>query len=101
MYFFLAGIIDKFHLLKIGLSFVLFFIGVKMLISGFFHIPIAVSLAVVALVITGSIFASLAFPKASKEEIHLPEPHRAVGEGESALDNTTPEKVAHPRVEKK
>ena len=101
MYFFLAGIIDKFHLLKIGLSFVLFFIGVKMLISGYFHIPIVVSLVVVAVVITASILASLAFPKASKEEIHLREPHRTIAEGESALDITTPEKLAHHKVEKK
>ncbi|MBI2213811.1 MAG: TerC family protein [Acidobacteria bacterium] len=97
MYFFLAGIIDKFHLLKIGLSFVLFFIGVKMLISGFVHIPIAVSLAVVGLVITGSVVASLTFPKTSKEEIHLPESHRVMADGESALEITTPDSAAHPR----
>ncbi|MFA6955057.1 MAG: TerC family protein [Thermoanaerobaculia bacterium] len=101
MYFFLAGIIDKFHLLKIGLSFVLFFIGVKMLISGYFEIPIFVSLVVVALVITGSVLASLAFPKASTEEVHLPKSQRELAEGESALDITTPEKVAHHKVEPK
>ena len=101
MYFFLAGIIDKFHLLKIGLSFVLFFIGVKMLISGFFHIPILVSLIVVAAVIAGSIVASLAFPRAAKEELHLPEPHRSIGEGESALDITVPDRREHHKVEKK
>jgi hypothetical protein len=72
-----------------------------MLISGYYPIPIVASLIVVAVVITGSILASLAFPKASTEEVHLPKPHRELAEGESALEITTPEKLAHHKVEPK
>jgi tellurite resistance protein TerC len=68
MYFLLAGVIDKFHFLKLGLSAVLVFVGVKMLIT-FFHveIPIMISLLVVALVLGASVALSLIFPKAAEE----------------------------------
>jgi len=64
MYFLLAGVIDKFHYLKLGLAVVLSFVGVKMLIT-FFHIevPIGASLGVVASVLTVSVVASLLFPR--------------------------------------
>jgi tellurite resistance protein TerC len=48
LYFLLAHIIGRFTYLKTGLAFILSFIGVKMLIADFFHIPIVVSLAIVA-----------------------------------------------------
>ena len=67
LYFLLAGVIDKFHLLKLGLSIVLVFIGVKMLLSGFYHIPIGVSLGVVAGVLGLSVVGSLAFPQVLEE----------------------------------
>ncbi|MCC6157067.1 MAG: TerC family protein [Deltaproteobacteria bacterium] len=63
LYFLLAGIIDKFHYLKAGLALVLAFVGTKMLIMGVYKIPIGLSLAVVALLIAGSVVASLVFPK--------------------------------------
>ena len=63
LYFLLAGIIDKFHYLKAGLALVLAFVGMKMLIMGVYKIPIGLSLAVVALLIAGSVVASLVFPK--------------------------------------
>ncbi|PDO88560.1 TerC family protein [Kosakonia sacchari] len=47
MYFLLAGVAERFSMLKYGLSVILVFIGIKMLIVDFFHIPIAVSLGVV------------------------------------------------------
>ena len=56
-----------FRYLQIGLCGVLMFIGVKMLISEFVHIPIGVSLGVVGAVLGGSIIASLLFPDKSKE----------------------------------
>jgi tellurite resistance protein TerC len=59
LYFLLAGIIDKFIYLKYGLAMVLAFVGVKMLLSGWIHIGIGVSLGVVALVLAVSIIASL------------------------------------------
>lgn len=47
MYFLLAGVAERFPMLKYGLSVILVFIGVKMLIMDFIHIPIGVSLGVV------------------------------------------------------
>ncbi|MGY0163385.1 TerC family protein [Edwardsiella tarda] len=48
MYFLLAGVAERFSLLKYGLAAILTFIGIKMLIIDFYHIPIAISLATVA-----------------------------------------------------
>lgn len=59
LYFLLADIADRFHLLKYGLAAVLTFIGMKMLLLEVFHIPVVVSLAVVFLLLTASIVASL------------------------------------------
>ncbi|EMM1154328.1 TerC family protein [Citrobacter freundii] len=47
MYFLLAGVAERFSMLKYGLSVILVFIGIKMLIVDFYHIPIAISLGVV------------------------------------------------------
>ncbi|MDC7700980.1 TerC family protein [Vogesella indigofera] len=63
MFFLLADVADRFHLLRYGLAIVLSFIGVKLLMLKFLHIPVAVSLAVVFVVIIGSVIASLLFPK--------------------------------------
>lgn len=52
MYFLLANVAERFHMLKYGLAVVLVFIGVKMLIVDFYHIPVSISLATV-----GSILA--------------------------------------------
>ncbi len=59
LYFVLAGVVDKFEYLHYGLAVVLTFVGVKMLTSGFFHIPTGVSLAVILGILTISIIASL------------------------------------------
>ena len=48
LYFLLAGMAEKFHLLAYGLAMVLMFIGVKMLIVDFYKIPVGISLGVVA-----------------------------------------------------
>lgn len=48
MYFLLAGVAEKFSLLKYGLAVILVFIGIKMMLIDIFHIPIAISLSVVA-----------------------------------------------------
>lgn len=47
MYFLLAGVAERFSMLKYGLSIILGFIGIKMLIVDLYHIPIAISLGVV------------------------------------------------------
>lgn len=62
LYFLLAGVVHKFHFLKYGLSFILVFVGVKMLIADWVHIPIAVSLGVIAGALAVSIVASILIP---------------------------------------
>jgi tellurite resistance protein TerC len=59
LYFLLADVADRFHLLKYGLAMVLTFIGTKMLIMPWYHIQVQVSLAVVAILIGSSVVASL------------------------------------------
>jgi len=60
MYFLLADLNDRFHLLKYGLAMVLVFVGSKMLIVDFYKIPIGLALGIVALILTSSVVASLA-----------------------------------------
>jgi tellurite resistance protein TerC len=62
LYFALARIMARLHYLKVGLSFVLAFVGAKMLAGAVVHIPIGVSLGVIALAIGGSVVASLVRP---------------------------------------
>lgn len=59
MYFLLANIVHRFVYLKTGLSLILVFIGVKMLLLDVFKIPTAVSLGVVAGILTVSVVLSL------------------------------------------
>ena len=90
-YFLLAGVVEKFHYLKIGLGIVLGFIGVKMLLPlitkllaaafqalgfdsvaaaarGADHIPTGIALGVVAVVLLTSVLASLIWPKEKRNE---------------------------------
>jgi tellurite resistance protein TerC len=60
LYFLLAGVIGKFYYLKLGLSAVLAFVGLKMLLSETaLKLPIAAALGVIALILTVAIVASL------------------------------------------
>ena len=59
MYFMLAGMAERFHLLKYGLAMVLVFVGTKMLIVDFYKIPVGLSLGIVGLIIATFMFASL------------------------------------------
>src|SRR5574337_469363 len=59
MYFLLAGMADRFSLLKYGLALVLIFIGAKMLLIDLYKIPVLVSLGVVAAIIATAIVLSL------------------------------------------
>jgi len=68
LYFLLASVVDKFVYLKLGLSLVLIFIGAKMMLEPFIHIPISASLGVVAAVLIASIVASLRWPRESTRE---------------------------------
>ena len=72
MYFLLAGVIDKFHYLRTGLAIVLTFIGVKMLlVAVHIEIPIWASLIFVAVVLVGSVVASLLFKPAKGPSIDV------------------------------
>ena len=64
MYFFLAGVITKFTYLKVGLSFVLIFVGMKMLLMDLYKVPIGVSLGIIAGILGLSVVASLVKPPA-------------------------------------
>ncbi len=59
LYFLLADVASRFHLLKYGLAMVLTFIGVKMLIAPWYHVPVGASLATVSVLIGASIVASM------------------------------------------
>jgi TerC family integral membrane protein len=58
MFFLLAGVMDRFHYLKVGLAMVLVFVGGKMLLLDVYHVPIGISLAVIAMILGGAIAAS-------------------------------------------
>ncbi|MCX6223647.1 MAG: TerC family protein [Bacteroidia bacterium] len=62
LYFALSSIINKFRYLKLGLSAILFFVGVKMCISEIYKIPTGISLAVLVGILTLSIILSVLIP---------------------------------------
>jgi tellurite resistance protein TerC len=62
MFFLLAGVMDKFEYLKVGLALVLGFVGTKMLLTDIFKIPIEASLGAVAALIAGSVVLSILRP---------------------------------------
>lgn len=66
LYFLLVDVADRFHLLKYGLAMVLTFIGVKMLIMPWYHVPVQASLTVVAVLIGASCIASLIVSRPAK-----------------------------------
>jgi TerC family integral membrane protein len=59
LYFVLSGVMNSFYYLKHGLSIVLIFIGVKMLIADLYHVPIGVSLGVIGTILTISVVLSM------------------------------------------
>jgi tellurite resistance protein TerC len=78
LYFVLANVIGKFHLLKYGLSVVLAFVGVKMLLSEVYHIPIGWSLGVVAgVLVTATLLSLVIKPKPEPE--HAPSKENSSG----------------------
>ncbi|MDX6611902.1 MAG: tellurite resistance protein TerC [Blastocatellia bacterium] len=62
-YFLLAGVVEKFHYLKLGIGMVLTLIGFKMLISSFWNVPTSLALGAVGLILVSSVLASLIWPK--------------------------------------
>ena len=95
LYFLLADVVQRFHLLKIGLGVVLVFVGAKMLLEEVYEVPIGMSLAVIGTVIAGSVVLSILFPKQAREDAPDPtEPPTTP----PPIDVGEPERdpVAHP-----
>ena len=68
MFFLLAGMADRFHLLPYGLAVILVYIGTKMLVIDFIKIPVLVSLGVVFGILALTVWLSLARP--AKPDAH-------------------------------
>jgi tellurite resistance protein TerC len=62
LYFALAGLMDRFHYLAYALSFILVFVGTKMLLVDIYKVPVGLSLGVIALSLTVAVVASLRRP---------------------------------------
>jgi len=71
LYFLLAGVMDMFRYLKVGLSFVLCFVGVKMTIIDLYKISIGVSLGVIAMILITAMVASLLVRPKTAEDSSL------------------------------
>ena len=69
LYFLLARVINRFHYLELGLSMVLVFVGLKMLLEEIYHVPIGLSLGVVGFILVGSVVASLIFPQSEEGQV--------------------------------
>jgi tellurite resistance protein TerC len=59
LFFVLASMLDRFVYLKPGVAFILVFVGLKMTLSAWVHVPTALSLAVIVLTLTASVILSL------------------------------------------
>jgi len=59
LFFVLAGMLDRFVYLKTGVSFILVFVGLKMTLSAWFHLPTTISLGVIVLALSTAVVLSL------------------------------------------
>jgi len=91
-YFLLAGVVEKFHYLKLGIGMVLSLIGLKMLASAFWHVPTGWALVAVGLILLSSVVASLIWPKSTEDEIELEFPEDESGSTQigDGTDNGSP-----------
>ena len=85
LYFLLAGVAHRFVYLKTGLAVILAFVGIKMLIVQFYHVPIVLSLGFIGVVLAASIVASLLSkrPLDERHEVPVPDPLGLLTSGES------------------
>ena len=65
LYFVLAGIVERFRFLRVGLAAILIFFGARLLLGDFLEIPNGLSLVVIAVALTLSVLASLKWPEAA------------------------------------
>ena len=70
LYFVLAGMVDRFHYLQLGLAVVLVFVGLKMTLSDLYSIPVYLSLLVIVGVLAASVGASLLRPERPGRPAH-------------------------------
>ncbi|MFM8412442.1 MAG: TerC family protein [Alphaproteobacteria bacterium] len=68
LYFLLAGVIDRFAYLKVGLAGVLVFVGAKMVLADVVKLPIEASLGVIAAILAASVAASVLLAPGDREE---------------------------------
>jgi TerC family integral membrane protein len=100
MYFLLAGVVERFHYLKLGLAIVLTFIGLKMLVvAAGVHIPIGFSLAFVAIVLLSSVAASLLWPKDAEMDIEVDLPEDFDPPFEDDSEDATRETLEAPNAD--
>jgi tellurite resistance protein TerC len=59
LYFLLAGLMERFIYLRTGLAFVLGFVGIKMILADYFHLPTGISLVVIVVILAITIAASM------------------------------------------
>lgn len=97
-YFLLAGVVEKFHYLKVGIGIVLSLIGVKMLASAFIEIPTFIALGAVGVVLLSSVVASLVWAKHAERDIDLEFPE-APGSSPELNEGQTSEAPPGPREE--
>lgn len=72
LYFLLAGMAGRFRYLNLGLGIILGFVGIKMIIAQWYHLPIWLSLTVIAVVLTITIVASLRAEARDAEGVEAP-----------------------------
>ncbi len=73
LYFLLAGVVQQFVYLKVGLSAILVWVGAKMLLTDVYKVPTLVSLGVVAVVLAAAMAASFARSRMLARKVPLPE----------------------------
>jgi tellurite resistance protein TerC len=106
LFFLLAGVVEKFHYLKVGLAVVLTMIGVKMLTEPWLlrvmdkYTLIIVSLSAVAVILVGSVVASLIWPEQSERDIDVDLPEGFDPPFENVEDETA-ERVDSETVERR
>lgn len=67
LYFALNGIMEMFEYINYALSGILVFVGIKMIVAGWYHIPTIISISVILGLLTGSVLASIYFPRKNKK----------------------------------
>ena len=97
MFFLLAAVVEKFYLLKYGLAIILTFIGVKMLVEHWLHVPILLSLGIVVGTLALSVVASLIWPQPEE----APQAIRPEGEKTGSIFGTNFSKSRRKDVPKR